>query len=163
MLMLIFEVEDQQYALNTHCVVEVLPSLKLHNLHSTPDAIAGLFNYKGKIVPVINVNQLFEVPSGDRTLSQRIILVKDHSKKTEDKLFGLLVNKIIDTTFSAEIQESDEVTDLFQSPYLGKMFLKQNNILQYLHIEHLLSDQEYERLVSEPELDPELADEVSHE
>lgn len=162
MLMLIFEVGEQQYALNTDCVVEVLPALKLHHLHSTPQAIAGLFNYQGQIVPVININQLFEVPSCDQTLGQRIILVKNHSRKTEDKLFGLLVSKIIDTAFSSEIQERDEVTDLFQSPYLGKMFLKENNILQYLKIEHLLSDQEYENLVSESNIEEDSASEVSH-
>lgn len=155
MLMLIFQVGDQRFAINTSCVVEILPAVPLQHVHAISEAIAGLFNYQGNIVPVINLNHLLKEADPTPNLNRRIILIRPKQTDGQEKTFGLLVEKIIKTLViePSELQHDDELTHLFQNPYLGETFLHQNNIFQRLLPEQLLSDQEYHELVTDVELD----------
>jgi chemotaxis-related protein WspB len=153
MLMLIFEVARQKYALNTSHVVKVLPSLKLQPMHGTSQAIAGVFNYQGNIIPVVNINQLLNEPTSEHKLQQRIILISQHQKNHQEKLFGLLVEKILEATTvkEEELKQAEELNSLFSNPYLGETFLQEKNILQQICTEHILSDQEYRDLIANVE------------
>lgn len=155
MLMLIFQVGDQLFAINTSCIVEVLPAVPLQRVHAISEAIAGLFNYQGNIVPVINLNHLLNAPDPAANLNRRIILIRQSQADEQEKTFGLLVEKIIKTLAiePSELQQDEELAHLFQNPYLGATFLHQNNIFQRLLPEQLLSDQEYHDLVADVELD----------
>jgi chemotaxis-related protein WspB len=154
-LMLIFRVGEQQFAINTSCIVEVLPAVPLQQVHAISEAIAGLFNYQGDIVPVINLNHLLGEADPALNLNRRIILIRQSQADEQEKVFGLLVEKITETLAiePSELHHDDELNHLFQNPYLGETFLHQNNIFQRLLPEHLLSDQEYHDLVVDVELD----------
>lgn len=149
--MLIFTIAQQQYALDTSHVVEVLPAIELQAMHGTVGAIAGVFNYQGQIIPVINMNQLFQQPSPNPQLQQRIILIKQKQKDHQDKLFGVLVEKIIEATSvqTEKLRQSEDLNQLFSSRYLGDTFLQGNIILQEIYTEHLLSDQEYQDMITD--------------
>jgi chemotaxis signal transduction protein len=153
MLMLIFEVARQKYALNTNHVVKVLPAIKLQTMHGTSQAIAGVFNYQGHIIPVININQLLNEPTSEHKLQQRIILISQKQKNHQEKLFGLLVEKILEATTvqPEELKHAEDLNSLFSNPYLGETFLQEKNILQQISTEHILSDQEYRDLIANVE------------
>jgi Chemotaxis signal transduction protein len=54
MLMLLFDVWDDRYATDSRRVVEVVPTLTLKKLHSAPEYLPGLFNYRGHLVPIVD-------------------------------------------------------------------------------------------------------------
>jgi chemotaxis-related protein WspB len=62
MLMLLFDVWDDRYAGDSRRAVKVVPTLTLKKLHSAPEYLAGLFNYQGHLVSVIDLSQMIQEP-----------------------------------------------------------------------------------------------------
>ncbi|MEG4047260.1 MULTISPECIES: chemotaxis protein CheW [unclassified Microcoleus] len=60
MLIWLFYVYDDRYALDCRPVVEIVPTFTLKNLHSAPEYIPGLFNYWGHLVRVIELCSLMQ-------------------------------------------------------------------------------------------------------
>jgi chemotaxis-related protein WspB len=75
MLFLIFEVGRDRYALDVREVAEVLPLVGIKHVPQAPPAVAGILNYRGAPVPVIDVSQLAIGQPAARRLSTRIVLV----------------------------------------------------------------------------------------
>jgi len=75
MLMLLFYVGDDRYAADCRRVVEVVPTVTLKKLHNAPEYIPGLFNYRGHLVPVIDLCQMIQGMAARAYLSTRIVLV----------------------------------------------------------------------------------------
>jgi chemotaxis-related protein WspB len=93
MLFLLFEVGDARYALEARLVAEVLPLVAITPIPEAPAAVAGIFNYHGAPVPVIDVSCLtFGRPAPHR-LSTRIVLVHYPGAQGESHLLGLVAEK----------------------------------------------------------------------
>ena len=92
MLMLIFSVGDNLYTLDTAHVVEVIPRVNLRQLHQIPEYVAGLFNYRGAIVPVIDLCQLIQNHPSLSCLSTRIITVNYVEKENTKRWLGLMAD-----------------------------------------------------------------------
>ncbi|WP_017740393.1 chemotaxis protein CheW [Scytonema hofmannii] len=65
MLFLLLTIDNQLYAIASQQVVEVLPLVILKTLPHTPKYVAGVFNYRGRIVSVLDLCQLMR----DRSVS----------------------------------------------------------------------------------------------
>ena len=65
-------VGDERYALPSACVVEVVPSVPLRRVPGTPASVAGLLAYRGRVVPVVDLSQLFGRGPAPARLSTRI-------------------------------------------------------------------------------------------
>ncbi|MEM9006411.1 MAG: chemotaxis protein CheW [Cyanobacteria bacterium P01_F01_bin.86] len=148
MLMLLFRIGDSRYALDTKSVVEVIPKVELTKIHGTSSIIAGLFNYQGHIVPVINLSQILGDISQQATLSTRIILINQNQNGGSPQLLGLLAEQVTETLDSTQVTYTAENTLLHKSSYLDGILLQQQEMIQYLKVDHLLSRQEYTRELS---------------
>src|SRR5207302_1737530 len=58
MLLLVFRVAEDAYAIEAGRVVEVVPRVALRRLPHAPEALAGVFRYRGRVVPVIELGVL---------------------------------------------------------------------------------------------------------
>ncbi len=75
MLMLVFRLGADRYALDATEIVEVLPRVPLKSLPGAPAWVAGLFSYHGRTVPVVDLASLaLGRPSADH-VSTRLVLV----------------------------------------------------------------------------------------
>jgi chemotaxis-related protein WspB len=75
MLLLTFRAAENLYAIDVRHVVEVVPRIKLRRLPHAPAFLAGVFDYRGAVVPVIDLGTLLGSESCRDRLSTRIILV----------------------------------------------------------------------------------------
>ncbi len=79
MLLLTFRAAESLYAVDAASVMEVVPRVDLRKLPHVPGFLAGVFDYRGTVVPVIDLGILLgSVACRDR-LSTRIILVQSRS------------------------------------------------------------------------------------
>ncbi|NOX76186.1 MAG: purine-binding chemotaxis protein CheW [Gammaproteobacteria bacterium] len=97
MLFLRFNLGESRYALATHDVVEIVPGIRLTKLPTAPDYVAGLFNYRGRSVPVIDVSCLLLKKNSIRRLSTRVVLVTVRHAAGSDQVLGLLVEQATET------------------------------------------------------------------
>src|SRR3979490_1767316 len=63
----------------------------------TPPAVAGIFNYRGAPVPVIDVSQLTLGRPAERRLSTRIVLVHYPDADGQTPLLGLIAERATQT------------------------------------------------------------------
>jgi chemotaxis-related protein WspB len=75
MLLLTFRAAESLYAVDVARVVEVVPRVNLRRLPHAPAFIAGLFDYRGTVVPVIDLGTLLGSEKCRNQLSTRIVLV----------------------------------------------------------------------------------------
>ncbi|MBO0348526.1 chemotaxis protein CheW [Phormidium pseudopriestleyi FRX01] len=141
MLMLLFYVGPDRYALSCSQVVEVIPLVELRKLYHSPEYMAGLFNYRGSIVPVLDLCHLIRGSCSRHCLSTRIILVNYQQTNQNSRLIGLMAERVTDTVNVLESQFKEEAIRLENAAYLGKIIMDKEGTIQQLRLESLLSQQ----------------------
>ncbi|MBW4559599.1 MAG: chemotaxis protein CheW [Mojavia pulchra JT2-VF2] len=149
MLMLLFCIENERYALASDQVLEVIPLVSLRTLPHKPDYFAGIFNYRGQIVPVIDLCQLMHGKSSRDYLSTRIILINYWGNKRDTAseqqasyILGLMAERVVETLHKADVDLVDVNVQMSAVPYLGKMIVDNQGMIQCLRTEYLLSESE---------------------
>ena len=73
-----FRLAQEDYAMASWHVVEVLPLKDLTPLPGTPAFLPGVVNVLGRITPVLDIKKFFDLPDPGLTDLHRIILVRGH-------------------------------------------------------------------------------------
>src|SRR5947209_19227584 len=93
MLFLLFQLGKNRYALEASRVVEVVPMLALNQLPQAPKGVAGIFNYRGRPVPAVDLCELATGSPARERLSTRIVIVKHGSGNDPGRMLGLIAEK----------------------------------------------------------------------
>ena len=154
MLMLLFYVNNDRYALETKRVVEVVPKVALKTLHHGPDLIAGLFNYRNRLVPVIDLCRLIQGTPCRPLFSSRIILVNyqihnddsptgsSFGSQPKSHILGLMAERVTDTFRKQETQHFVPGMKVDTAPYLGEMITDGQGMIQCLQLDYILPERE---------------------
>jgi len=138
MLFLLFHLGDQQYALDAGAVAEVVPTVELRPVHGAPEYLAGLFDYRGTVVPVVDLCRLtLGRPAGQR-FSTRIIVARQRGSDGAERLLGLLAEGVTEAVQrkQAELKTSRVLLDV--SLELGEVTSADEGMLQCLRLERTL-------------------------
>ncbi|MEB3828956.1 chemotaxis protein CheW [Phormidium sp. CCY1219] len=141
MLMLLFYVGEDRFALKCSQVVEIIPRVTLTTLHHAPEYVAGLFNYRGAIVPVIDLCHLIQGNPCRHALSTRIIIVHYPGKNNTPHLLGLMAERISDTLDRPETEFVTPGFQLDEAAYFGEIMIDEQGTIQRIEIDRLLSEQ----------------------
>ena len=138
MLFLIFQLGPDRYALDARRVAEILPLVSITKIPQAPTGVAGVLNYRGAPVPVIDLSELILGQPARRCLSTRIVLVHDGSDGGHARLLGLIAEHATETVQRA-------VSDFVPSgllnggtPYLGPVATDARGLMQWIDVEMLL-------------------------
>ena len=137
MLYLLLEVAGQQYAVEATRVVEVLPLVQVTVIPRAPTEVAGLFSYRGRPVPLIDLRRLNLRRPARPKFSTRIILVEDHAADGE-QLIGIIAERVTETTRRAPEDFKDTGFSNPATPYLGGMATTADGLVQRLDVQRLL-------------------------
>jgi chemotaxis-related protein WspB len=147
-IFLIFQLGPEHYALEAARVVEVIPRLPLRPQPGAPKFVAGLLNFRGQVVPVLDLGILTaDVPCVDQ-LSTRIILIQYMLKSGASKMLGLIAEEVTD---AVKIDPDQFISiSAGQAPYLGKIVLDEGGMVQCVVPERLLPQDVEQLLFDEP-------------
>lgn len=150
MLLLTFHIGPQIYAMNSGAVREVLPLLKLKPLPMAEKHVAGLLNFRGTIVPVIDTRAMLGSGPCAHSLSTRIIVVELRSRDQQrGNLLGLIAEQVTETLRADAAQFQDDGIDIDGAPFLGPVLPYQGGMLQLVDTESLLPAEVLARLYSD--------------
>jgi chemotaxis-related protein WspB len=76
MLFIVFQLADDRYALEARELVEVLPLARIKRLPRAPAGIAGLLDYHGATLPVVDLSELALGRAAAQRLSTRLLIVE---------------------------------------------------------------------------------------
>jgi chemotaxis-related protein WspB len=141
MLFILFEAGGERYAIEARRVVEVAPLLGLKKLPRAPRGLAGVFNYRGRAVPAIDVSQLTVEKPAAELLSTRIIIVNFPDGSGEDRLVGLIAERATEMLRKDPHEFRDPGIELPSAPFLGPVLLEPGRTVQWIREQNLLPDQ----------------------
>jgi chemotaxis-related protein WspB len=146
MVFLLFQLGRERYALDIRRVAEVLPLLNLKQIPRAPAGVAGLFDYRGAPVPVLDLPQLTLGRAAQPRLGTRIVLVHYGAATGELRLLGLIAEKATETVRrdAADFVESGVTND--GAPYLGPVASDARGLIQRIEVDRLLSEEVREAL-----------------
>ncbi|AEG14909.1 MULTISPECIES: chemotaxis protein CheW [Desulfofundulus] len=87
----IFQLNDQQYALPIQETQEIIRMTDITRVPNTKSYVEGIINLRGSIVPVINLNRRLDLPVRDYTDATRIIVVEYEGQKV-----GMIVDNVLE-------------------------------------------------------------------
>ncbi len=148
MLLLLLRIEGQRYGLEAARVLEVTPWVELAPVPQAGETVAGMFDYRGRAVPVIDLCRLVRGRTCAPCLSTRIILLSYGSDAGQQQILGLLAEQVTETVkrdVQAQQQRSQAVG---AAPWLGDLIKDEEGLLQLIDIEGLLPKAMQDRLFS---------------
>jgi len=129
-------------------VVEVVPCAALKSAPGAPQAVAGILNYRGGPVPVVDCGVLLAGNPCPVHFSTRIILQR-LAIGGRDRVLGLMGENV---TRVQEFEESDFVEPGARAadfPFAGRVAALGDRWVQRLHIESVLTEDVWETLTTE--------------
>jgi purine-binding chemotaxis protein CheW len=88
--LLVFRLAQESYAIETRYVREVYPLKDLTPLPCTPPFVLGIVNVRGRILPVLDLKKLFDLPEQGVTDLHRIIVIEGN-----EIVLGLLADATV--------------------------------------------------------------------
>lgn len=130
MLFLVFHLGAERYAIPATSVREIVPYAGLKAVLQSSGEIAGILDYHGNPVPVVDLVRIATREAAARTLSTRIILVSYGD--SGDCIFGLIAEKVRDVRHFDSEAFGPSMVQASRTPWLGKI-LDEDKIIQWEH------------------------------
>ena len=150
MLFLLFQLGKDRYAIEAAKIVAVLPLVIPKAIPHAPPAVAGVFEYRGTPMPLIDLSQLALGRPAKPHRSTRIIVVHYEVNDGEEQQLGLIAEQALETLVRdpAEFVPSGVSSD--GARYLGPVASDSRGLVQWVQTDHLLSDSVRELLFKQP-------------
>ena len=138
MQFLVFHLGKDRYGLHTRNLIRVLPLMALKHLPGAPAFVAGLMNFHGDPVPVVDVCALASGTPCVPHFDTRILLV-DYCADEAGHMLGLVVERVAgvkhidaDAFFEPGVSNPN-------APFLGEVAAEDRSIIQLVNLAHLLT------------------------
>lgn len=154
--MLLFYAGNDLYAIESSRIVEVIPRVTLRKIHHVREYVAGLFNYRGAIVPVIDLCYLIQGNPSRSYLSTRIIVVSRSRPDGTLQYLGLMAERVTETLNWSDTAKMDANVRVDEAAYLSGTIVDGKRIIQCVQLEQIFSDAHHTYLLTEEENQHEL-------
>jgi len=132
MQLITFFIGKERYAIDTNLIIEVVPLLDIRKLAFSEDYIAGVINYRGSTIPVIDMGCLLLKNPADRKVSTRIIIINYKVSAHECKSLGLITERATGIIQSSQ-EAMENIEDTLEStPFLGGLIYDDEGIVQVI-------------------------------
>ncbi|MDD5349957.1 MAG: chemotaxis protein CheW [Chthoniobacteraceae bacterium] len=134
MVYLLFQIGADRYALEASGTVAVEPCVRLKHIPGAAAGVAGVFDYHGTPVPVVDLSAMALGRPARASLSTRLVIVRYGG----EQLLGLLAEKAVDTARYRDADFHDP--GVTGAPYLGPVATDaRGGIVQRVELERLLT------------------------
>jgi chemotaxis-related protein WspB len=151
MLFIVFKAGNADYALEARQVIEVTPFIALRPCPGAPASVAGLANYRGTGVPVVDLARLLGGASAGASLSTRIILTPYAIDEARRRIIGLLAESVTNTVQLEESDFSQASVTVPGAPGIGKLAVHGASFIQRVLPERLIPKELEQILFAEAE------------
>lgn len=136
MQMLLFYVGNNAYACDSEDVMEVVPKIFLKQVPENP-IFAGVMNYAGEPIPVIDFSQLIaQRPSSD-SMHTRIIIFNIQYEDVKPNMMGFIAEKVIETRDLEFSEFKDSGVRIERFPFLKGLMNRGAEVIQFVSLPEL--------------------------
>lgn len=131
--LVIFQLNDQQYALPIHQTQEIVSMTNITKVPNTKHYVEGIINLRGNIIPVVNMNKRLNLPVSEYTEATRIIVVEWKGQKV-----GIIVDNVSEVGRYTEEEVEPPAVVGEDVDYLSGVVKKDNVLWLMLNLEKVL-------------------------
>ncbi len=142
MLFLVFQLDQDRYALDARQLVEILPLMEVKHLPQAPVGVAGMLDYHGVAVPVVDLSALALGRPAAARISTRV-LIAELANGRRLALVAERAQELLQRE-AGEFAETGVAVDA--APYLGPVTRDARGLVQWISPEQLLSPEVREAL-----------------
>jgi chemotaxis-related protein WspB len=134
---LIFHIGADRYGLPLRSIVRVLPLLELKQLPLAPPYVAGLMDFHGRPVPVVDLCRLAGVAEAQEHFDSRILVVDYAAPDGVSHPLGLLAEHVRGIQDIAEGGLAD--AGVKAAPFLSQVGSDAEGLIQLVELDYLLT------------------------
>jgi chemotaxis-related protein WspB len=149
MLFVLFKLGNDRYAMPARRVVEIVPLMALKRLPQAPPGLAGILNYRGHPVPVVDLCELALGHPADERLSTRILITHFLDSDGQQRLFGLVAEHATEILRKEPQDFAETGVHLGAAPYLGPVLMDPEGPVQWIDEQRLLSEPVRDLIIAE--------------
>jgi chemotaxis-related protein WspB len=152
MLFVQFALDQARYLLDSSQIERMLPLAPLTIMPGVPAWVAGILEYEGAPVPVIDLAALALGRRSHERLSTRLALVYYPHKRGADvalRRLGILLERATRTVSFDASAFSHAGIEAVEARYLGPLARDAEGLVQWVRIEHLLPEHVQAQLFTE--------------
>ena len=141
MIIVTLSIGSERFGIRVDRVLEITPLTKLKPIPMTEKYIAGMVNYRGQPVPVVDLCQLIENRPCATMLSTRLILIdisEEQDGSTQPCVLGLTAECATETLMRKESEIVDSGISVKNAPFLGGLIHDESGMIQLLDVNKLL-------------------------
>lgn len=139
MLLLQFQAGTDRYGLDIGQIIEVSSMVSLRAVPHAPPEVAGTFNYRGTLTPVVDLTVLLTGAPSRPRMSTRIILITYQGEDSRSHILGLLAEAVTEMIDCTKESLQQPVVTVSGAPYLGDTMFDERGSIQVLDMERLLT------------------------
>ncbi|MDR6953939.1 chemotaxis-related protein WspB [Ancylobacter sp. 3268] len=140
MLFLMFRIGRDRYVLDVEQIEQVLPLMQAKALPGAPPGVAGVINYRGEPVPLIDLVALATGRPAASVMSTRIILVRYPAPGEGAHRLGLCAERVIDTIQRDPGDFAATGVEAGTPAWLGPVAADADGFVQWVRAPALLTD-----------------------
>lgn len=143
--MIVFQLEDEEYAVPVNQIGSIERSLPITRVPRTAPFVKGVINLRGIVIPIIDLRLRFSMKETEFNENTRIIIAQ-----VGDKEVGLVVdaaNDVIDIP-EAQIEAAPEVIESKVADYIEGVAKVDNRLLILLDLYKVLSLDEIDSITA---------------
>ncbi|MBF7081992.1 purine-binding chemotaxis protein CheW [Desulfallas sp. Bu1-1] len=138
----VFSITEQYFGIDISSVSEIIRLEKITPIPQAPVYVEGVINIRGRVIPVINLHELFNVQLGERSDSNRVVIVEVGGQK-----FGLIVEAVYEVRkISPDMIHPAPTAISLNQNYLEGIILDGENLIVLINLKKLLSEQDLDVL-----------------
>ncbi len=144
---MVFRLGDEEFGAPIQQVQEILRMVEITRVPRAPQFIEGVINLRGKVMPVLDLRQRFDLPLNTPVGQQRIMEVE-----IENQVLGMIVDsvtEVISVPLDAIEPPPPMIADI-GGEYLNGIAKLRNRIIILLNFEKILSQQETQQIEEVP-------------
>ncbi|ACL71005.1 chemotaxis protein CheW [Halothermothrix orenii] len=133
---LTFKIEEEEYGVDVLRVQEIIRYHEPTKIPNTPDIIKGVINFRGEVIPVIDLRKKFGFPYREYDNFTVIIVLE-----VREKILGIIVDQVSDIlSFSSEdIQRTLEFSSDINVEFIDGMAKLDERLIMLLKLDMLLN------------------------
>lgn len=141
----IFNLKNELCSVETSIVYKIEKYSEVSLVPEMPDYIRGLYNLRGRVVPIIDLNKRFSKNDSEITGKTKIIITEK-----DNQLFGFIVDNVLEivTLDEQSIDKSEAIIHVNNNKYIKGIGKKDDKLFSIIDLNEILNGQEVKEVLS---------------
>lgn len=140
----IFILNNELCSVEASMVFKIEKYSEVSTIPQMPDYIQGLYNLRGRVVPVVDLNKKFSMGDSEITKKTKIIITEK-----DGQLFGFMVNNVLEIINLKDdsIDKSDAIIKVNNKKYIKGVGKKDEKLFSIIDLNEVLRETEVQEVI----------------